>query len=166
MPSHWNQLTGRSQFAAPRSRRWRRPAPRDFPHDAAAAGLVLQPHVIGARRDAGDPQALVVLDRSVAIVPALVGTPAVLARRRHPKVRDRMQCEIPEPDALAPLRHRTAAVSEGNRDKQQAEDFCCVTVQRRHSEGHAETHRRIAIRSLEQHSCQSNGSNPLVKTFG
>ena len=102
-------------------------------------------HVVGARRDASDPQPLVVLDRSVAIVPALVWTPAVLARRGHPQLRDRVQCEIPKPDAFALLRHRTTAVSEGNRDKQQAKDFRCVTAQRNHSRK-----RRSRLRALSK----------------
>src|ERR1700726_260525 len=89
---------------------------RDIPHDATAAGVILQPHVIGARRDASDPQPLVVLDRSVAIVPALVWTPAVLACWGHPQLRDRVQCEIPKPDAFAVLRHRTATISKAHRD--------------------------------------------------
>ena|ERR1700730_13987469 len=89
---------------------------RDIPHDATAAGVILQPHVIGARRDASDPQALVVLDRSVAIVPTLVRTPPVLACRRHPEARDRMQCKIPESDTFAVLRHRTATISKAHRD--------------------------------------------------
>jgi hypothetical protein len=53
----------------------------DIPDDAGVPGLIDQVHIVAARCDAGDPQPLVVLDRSIAIVPALVGTPSVLPRR-------------------------------------------------------------------------------------
>jgi len=86
----------------------------DIAHDASAAGVILQLHIIGSRRDAGDPQAFVVVDCSVAIMLALIGTPPVLARWRYAKARDRMQCKILKSDAFAFLRHRTTAVCEGN----------------------------------------------------
>src|ERR1700732_127416 len=116
---------------------------RDIRHDATAAGVILQARVIGARRDGSGPRALVVLDRSGAIVLALVWAPAVLARWGHPQLRDRVQCEIPKPDAFALLCPRTTAVSEGNRDKQQAKDFRCVTAQR-----HPSRKRRSRLRAL------------------
>jgi hypothetical protein len=89
---------------------------RDIPHYATAARLSLHCHVVGARRDASDPQLLVVLDGSIAIVPTLVRTPPVLACRRHPQAGERMQCKIPESDAFAVLRRRTATISKAHRD--------------------------------------------------
>src|SRR5262249_25617225 len=70
-------------------------------HDAGPAGLAGEPDVITARRNSGDPQPLVVIDRSVRIVRALVGAPAVLARRRELQVRHCRGGEIPEANAFA-----------------------------------------------------------------
>src|SRR6516162_645448 len=75
-------------------------------HDANAAGLIAELDVVASGLAAGDSQALVVVDRSVPIILALVGTPAVFPRRRHLERRDRVQGEIPESNTLAVLRRR------------------------------------------------------------
>src|SRR5215469_14217435 len=67
----------------------------DVPHDANAAGPIAELDVVASGLDAGDPQALVVVDRSIPIILALVGTPALFPRRRHLERRDRVQGEIP-----------------------------------------------------------------------
>jgi hypothetical protein len=60
-----------------------------------------------------------VVDRAVAIVFALVGTPRVLSRRRHAQIGDGVEREIPEPHAAAILsRRRGADDRERNRSKQ------------------------------------------------
>src|SRR5262252_9094771 len=76
----------------------------DVLHDANAAGLIAELDVVASGLDAGDSQALVVVDRSIPIILALVGTPAVFSRRRHLERRDRVQGEIPESNTLAVLR--------------------------------------------------------------
>src|SRR5215831_5187120 len=73
----------------------------DVPHDANAAGLIAELDVVAPGLDASDSQALVVVDRSVPIILALVGTPALFPRRRHLERRDRLQGEIPESNTLA-----------------------------------------------------------------
>ena len=72
--------------------------------------------IVATRFDAGDPQALVVVDGSVAIVQALVGTPCLLSRRRHLETGDRVQGEVPETDAPAIL-------SRGRRADQAKHDY-------------------------------------------
>src|SRR5215831_4990553 len=91
----------------------------DVAHDANAADLVAELYIVASRFDACDPQALVVVNRSVPIILALVGTPIVFSRRRHLERRDRVQGEIPESNALAVLRrHGRAHESECDRSKQ------------------------------------------------
>jgi hypothetical protein len=67
----------------------------DIPPD-----LVAELYIVASRFDACDSQALVVVDRSIPIVLALVGTPVVFPRRGHLECRDREQGEIPESNAL------------------------------------------------------------------
>src|SRR5436190_15970073 len=55
----------------------------DVAHDANAADLIGELHVVAPGLDARDSQALVVVDGSIAIILALVGTPVVGPRRRH-----------------------------------------------------------------------------------
>src|SRR5262249_9351069 len=62
----------------------------DVPHDANATGPIAELDVVASGLDASDPQALVVVDGSVSVFLALVGTPAVLPRRRHLECRDRV----------------------------------------------------------------------------
>src|SRR5262249_3448694 len=78
----------------------------DVPHDANAAGLIVELDVVASGLDASDSQALVVINRSIPIILALVGTPAVFPRRRHLERRDRVQGEIPESNTLAVLGRR------------------------------------------------------------
>src|SRR5262249_31618414 len=78
----------------------------DVPHDANAAGPIAELDVVASGLDASDPQALVVVDRSIPIILALVGTPALFPRRRHLERRDRVQGEIPESNTLAILGRR------------------------------------------------------------
>src|SRR5262249_48495083 len=73
-------------------------APGDNPADLVAAL-----YIVASWFDACDSQALVVVDRSIPIILALVGTPTVFAGRRHLERRDRVQGEIPESNALAVL---------------------------------------------------------------
>src|SRR6266478_8242078 len=73
-------------------------------HDANAADLIAELYIVASGFDACDSQALVMVDRSIPIILALVGTPAVFPRRRHLERRDRVQGEIPEANALAVLR--------------------------------------------------------------
>src|SRR5215469_7665070 len=91
----------------------------DVPRDANAAGLIAELDVVASGLDASDSQALVVVDRSIPIILALVGTPAVLPRRRHLECRDRVQGEIPESNTLAILgRRERSHESECDRSKQ------------------------------------------------
>src|SRR5215831_12323593 len=83
----------------------------DVPHDANAAGPIAELDVVASGLDAGDPQALVVVDRSIPIILALVGTPALSPRRRHLERRDRVQGEIPESNTLAILGRAEEATS-------------------------------------------------------
>src|SRR5437588_5406962 len=53
----------------------------DIPHDAEAAALVREPYIVASGSDAGNPQALIVVDRSIPIVLALIGTPLVFSGR-------------------------------------------------------------------------------------
>src|SRR5262249_49203854 len=78
----------------------------DVPHDANATGLIAELDVVASGLDASDSQALVVVNRSIPIILALVGTPAVFPRRRHLERRDRVQGEIPESNTLGVLGHR------------------------------------------------------------
>jgi len=90
----------------------------DVPHDANAADLIGELYIIAAGFDARDSQALVVINRSIPIILALVGTPAVFPRRRQLETRDRVQGEIPESNALAVLScRRRAHESERDRSK-------------------------------------------------
>src|SRR5262249_11613135 len=75
----------------------------DVPHDAYAVDLVGQLHIVAPGLDARDTQALVVVDGSIAIILALVGAPVVCPRRRHLESLDRIQGQIPEPNALTVL---------------------------------------------------------------
>jgi hypothetical protein len=63
----------------------------DVPYDADAADLVGKFYIVAARFDTGNSQALVVVNRSIPIVLALVVTPAVFSRWRHLKTRNRVQ---------------------------------------------------------------------------
>jgi hypothetical protein len=93
----------------------------DVPHDASAADLIGEPHVVAPWLDARDTQALVVVNCSIPIILALVGAPAVFAGRRHLKTSDRVQREIPKPNALAILgRNGGAHKSEYDQGKQRA----------------------------------------------
>src|SRR5262249_33213941 len=76
----------------------------DVAHDANAADFIAELHIVASGFDARDSQALVVVDRSIAIILALVRTPTVFPRGRHLERRDRVQGEIPEANALAVLR--------------------------------------------------------------
>src|SRR6516164_7321477 len=78
----------------------------DVPHDANAPGPIAELDVVASWLDASDAQALVVVDRSIPIILALVGTPALFPRRRHLERRDRVQGEIPESNTLAILGRR------------------------------------------------------------
>src|SRR5262249_1104002 len=85
----------------------------DVAHDANAADLIAELHIVASGFDARDSQALVVVDRSIPIILALVGTPTVFPRRRHLERRDRVQGEIPEANALAVLpRHARTPESQ------------------------------------------------------
>src|SRR5215831_15660061 len=76
-------------------------------------------HVVAPGLDARDSQALVVVDGSIAIILALVGTPVVGPRRRHLECRDRIQGEVPESNALTVLRqNRRGHKCECDRSKQ------------------------------------------------
>src|SRR5262249_25103709 len=89
------------------------------PHDANAADFVGELYIVAAGFDACDSQALVVINRSIPIILALVGTPGVFSRRRHLETRDRVQGEIPESNALAVLsRHVRAYEYKCDRSKQ------------------------------------------------
>src|SRR5215470_10554087 len=55
-------------------------------HDALAAAHVGELDIVAAGLDAGDAQALVVIDLAVAVILALVGAPFVLAGRRQVKL--------------------------------------------------------------------------------
>src|SRR5262245_20726567 len=93
----------------------------DVPHDANAADLIGELHVVAPGLDARDSQALVVVDGSIAIILALVGTPVVAPRRRHLECRDRIQGEVPESNAFTVLRQsRGAHKCECDRSKQYA----------------------------------------------
>src|SRR5690242_1888097 len=81
----------------------------DVSHDAGTAGLVSKLHVIASRVDARDAQALVVVDRAVAIVLVLVGVPGIAPGRRELQARDCIEREIPESNGLLALRHRLRA---------------------------------------------------------
>src|SRR5262249_17845178 len=88
----------------------------DVPHDANAAGPIAELDVVAYGLDASDPQALVMVNRSIPIILALVWTPAVLPRRRHLECRDRVQGEIPESNTLAILGRRERS-QESERDR-------------------------------------------------
>jgi hypothetical protein len=91
----------------------------DVPHDANSADVIGELYIVPTRFDAGNSQALVVVDRSIPVVLALVMTPAVFPRRRHLETRDCVQGKIPESNALAIMsRHGTAHESERDRSKQ------------------------------------------------
>src|SRR5262249_43398316 len=91
----------------------------DVPHDANAAGPIAELDVVASGLDASDSQALVVVDRSIPIILALVWTPAVFPRRRHLERRDRVQGEIPESNTLAILgRRRRSHKCECDRSEQ------------------------------------------------
>src|SRR5262245_45944564 len=107
----------------------------DVSHDADASGLVGELGVVAAGLDAGDPQALVMVDGAVPVVLALVGPPALRPRRRQVKRSDRVQGEIPEPDAFAVLSRRGPAEKRQPRRKEQDAAHGgspCLSV-RRHS---------------------------------
>src|SRR3954451_4904602 len=80
----------------------------DIPDNADGPDPVRKLDIVAAGLDAGDPQPLVVVNGSVTIVLALVGTPGVLSRWRHLQTGDRVQGEIPEP-------HASAILSRGRR---------------------------------------------------
>src|SRR6266478_8805048 len=91
----------------------------DVAHDANAADLIAELYIVASGFDACDSQALVMVDRSIPIILALVGTPAVFPRRRHLERRDRVQGEIPESNTLAVLGRRGRShESECDRNKQ------------------------------------------------
>src|SRR6516162_5116322 len=91
----------------------------DVPHDANAAGPIAELDVVASGLDATDSQALVVVNRSIPIILALVGTPALFPRRRHLERPDRVQGEIPESNTLAVLgRSGRSHESECDRSKQ------------------------------------------------
>src|SRR4051812_47605041 len=73
---------------------------RHVAHDAGASAVVGKLHVVAAGRNAGDAQALVVVDLAVAIVLALVRTPLLLTGRRQVELLHRVGCQVPEPDAF------------------------------------------------------------------
>src|SRR5262249_1082574 len=75
----------------------------DISHRARPAAPVGESHVVATGLGAGNSQALVVVDRAIAVIPALVRTPVVFPRRRHLECRNRIRREIPEPDGLAVL---------------------------------------------------------------
>src|SRR5215831_11528694 len=76
-------------------------------------------HIVAPGLDARDTQALVVVDGSIAIILALVGAPVVCPRRRHLESLDRIQGQIPEPNALTVLsQDGRAHKSECDRSKQ------------------------------------------------
>src|SRR6516162_6896844 len=78
----------------------------DVPYDANAAGLIAELDVVASGLDASDSQALVVVNRSIPILFALVGTPAVFPRRRHLERRDRVHVRFQN---RIPLRSWAAA---------------------------------------------------------
>jgi hypothetical protein len=86
--------------AFPRSRIPHHPSPR--PSLLCRRGRSYRRlYIVPTRFDAGNSQALIVVNRSIPFVLALVGIPAVFPRRRHLKTRDRVQRETPESNALA-----------------------------------------------------------------
>src|SRR5262249_58029125 len=70
-------------------------------HRAGAALAVGKLHVVAAGGDAGDAQALVVVDLAVAVVLALVRTPFLFAGRRQVELLHGVGRQVPEPDAFA-----------------------------------------------------------------
>src|SRR6516165_4880961 len=94
-------ICGIPSVASPQLKRPRPPSPRRC---TKAADLIAELHIVASWFDACDAQALIVVDRSIPIILALVGTPTVFPRRRHLERRDRVQGEIPEANALAVLR--------------------------------------------------------------
>src|SRR5215831_1680123 len=103
----------------------------DVPHDANAAGLIAELDVVASGLDASDSQALVVVNRSIPIILALVGTPAVLPRRRHLECRDRVQGEIPQSNTLAILGRRERS-QESERDRSEQHTAHSRLPQRMH----------------------------------
>src|SRR5262249_58106006 len=67
----------------------------DVPHDANAAGPIAEPDVVASGLDASDPQALVAVDRSIPIILALVGPPALFPSRPHLDCPDRLHGALP-----------------------------------------------------------------------
>src|ERR1700730_1915380 len=101
----------------------------DVPPDANAAGLIAERDVVASGLDASDSQTLVVVNRSIPIILALVGTPAVFPRGRHLERRDRVQGEIPESNTLAVLGCRGRShESECDRSKQDTAHSCLPQV--------------------------------------
>src|ERR1700722_4539963 len=77
-------------------------------HDAVAAGLVGEPDIKAAGRDARDAQPFVKIHGAVRIVAALIGTPVRGARRCHAEMRNGLARQVPEPGPAGVRRLRRA----------------------------------------------------------
>src|SRR6266446_569844 len=90
----------------------------DVPDHAEAVVLAGEFRVVAAGTDAGDRQTLVVIDRSVLVVLALIRPPDILARRRQMEPYDRRRGQVPEADALA-VRARVRATQQSDTEKRE-----------------------------------------------